>query len=36
MGKAPERFATVLEIPPVTSPESAVMAAISAGVKGKK
>jgi hypothetical protein len=31
-----ERFVTVLEIPPVSSPESAVKVAIAAEVKGKK
>jgi hypothetical protein len=31
-----ERFVTVLEISPVTSPESAVKVAIAAEVKGKK
>lgn len=31
-----ERFVAVLEIPPVTSPETAVKAAIMADVKGKK
>lgn len=31
-----ERFVTVLEIPPVTSPESAVKVAIAAEVKGIK
>lgn len=31
-----ERFVAVLEIPPVTSPESAVKIAIAAEVKGKK
>lgn len=31
-----ERFVTVLEIPPVTSPETAVKVAIAAEVKGKK
>jgi len=31
-----ERFVAVLEIPPVTSPETAVKVAISAQVKGKK
>ncbi|MGA9779406.1 MAG: hypothetical protein WBS33_14145 [Verrucomicrobiia bacterium] len=31
-----ERFVTVLQIPPVTSPETAVKVAIAAEVKGKK
>jgi hypothetical protein len=31
-----ERFVAVLEIPPVTSPETAVKVAIAAEVKGKK
>jgi len=31
-----ERFVTVLEIPPVTSPETAVKVAIAAEVKGKR
>jgi hypothetical protein len=31
-----ERFVTVLEIPPVVSPETAVKVAIAAEVKGKK
>jgi hypothetical protein len=31
-----ERFVSVLEIPPVTSPETAVKVAIAAEVKGKK
>jgi hypothetical protein len=31
-----ERFVTMLEIPPVSSPETAVKVAISAEVKGKK
>jgi hypothetical protein len=31
-----ERFVTVLEIPPVTSPETAVKVALAAEVKGKK
>jgi hypothetical protein len=31
-----ERFVTVLEIPPVDSPQSAVKVAIAAEVKGKK
>lgn len=31
-----ERFVTVLEIPPVVSPETAVKIAIAAEVKGKK
>ena len=33
---ADERFVTVLEIPPVESPETAVKVAIAAEVKGKK
>ena len=31
-----ERFVAVLEIPPVTSPETAVKVAVAAEVKGKK
>jgi hypothetical protein len=31
-----ERFVAVLEIPPVTSPETAVKVAIAAEVKGKQ
>ena len=31
-----ERFVTVLQIPPVTSPETAVKVAMAAEVKGKK
>jgi hypothetical protein len=35
-GDSDERFVTVLEIPPVVSPETAVKIAIVAEVKGKK
>jgi hypothetical protein len=35
-GDQGERFVTVLEIPPVTSPETAGKVAIAAEVKGKK
>lgn len=35
-GDSEERFVAVLEIPPVTSPETAVKVAIAAEVKGKK
>ncbi len=35
-GNVSERFVAVLEIPPVTSPETAVKVAIAAEVKGKK
>jgi hypothetical protein len=35
-GDSDERFVTVLEIPPVVSPETAVKVAIVAEVRGKK
>ena len=36
MDDSDERFVAVLEIPPVTSPETAVKVAVAAEVKGKR